>query len=360
MPTDNLVKFKSGTQQQYNDLETKDESTLYFINDELKIYKGSKLYVKSFWTGTNSQKPETGEEGILYVITDENKMYTWKPEESSGSYELAFQSSAVTLDDTVTENSTNGVTSKAIYTYVTNEIAKIVSGGGAEGVFVTQVTESENVGTLTIHRGEETNDVKVKLTGLAKLPTYDKETRKITFQNADEAEAEVVIDLGKDLVVQSGSYSSETKEIILVLNDESSTQVKISVADLVSEYSASTDVTGAVQLTISNGDSGKEIKAALQIDDASKLKITDNKLTIDLSDYATSAALQEVSSKVTQLETTVQGLDETYVKSEDLESKLADYAKTSEIQGQITTVTESVTELETKINQSLTWGTINV
>lgn len=38
------VKFKSGTQEEYNALVTKDEAALYFIKDSQRLYKGDKLY----------------------------------------------------------------------------------------------------------------------------------------------------------------------------------------------------------------------------------------------------------------------------------------------------------------------------
>lgn len=39
-----IVKFLSGSQAQYDSLEVKDENTLYFIIDTHRIYRGSLLF----------------------------------------------------------------------------------------------------------------------------------------------------------------------------------------------------------------------------------------------------------------------------------------------------------------------------
>ena len=39
-----IVKFLSGLQAQYDSLEVKDENTLYFIIDTHRIYRGSLLF----------------------------------------------------------------------------------------------------------------------------------------------------------------------------------------------------------------------------------------------------------------------------------------------------------------------------
>ena len=39
-----IVKFLSGTQAEYDSLEVKDENTLYFIIDTHRIYRGSLLF----------------------------------------------------------------------------------------------------------------------------------------------------------------------------------------------------------------------------------------------------------------------------------------------------------------------------
>lgn len=39
-----IVKFLSGLQAEYDSLEVKDESTLYFIIDTHRIYRGSLLF----------------------------------------------------------------------------------------------------------------------------------------------------------------------------------------------------------------------------------------------------------------------------------------------------------------------------
>ena len=86
--------------------------------------------------------------------------------------------------------------------------------------------------------------------GNVKNPTYDAETRKITLPvlQADGTTQALEINLGKDMVVKSGRYDTETQEIILVLTDDS--EVKIPAASLVDVYTG--DATATVTVTVSD------------------------------------------------------------------------------------------------------------
>lgn len=84
--------------------------------------------------------------------------------------------------------------------------------------------------------------------GNVKNPTYDANTRKITLPilQADGTTQALEINLGKDMVVKSGTYNAINQEIELTLTDD--TVVKIPAASLVDVYTggATTTVTVAV------------------------------------------------------------------------------------------------------------------
>lgn len=69
MPTvGHSVKFKFGTQQEFNAITSKDNDTLYFTTDTLILYQGSKRYSKRTKYGTTSPDGSVeGVEGDLYI-----------------------------------------------------------------------------------------------------------------------------------------------------------------------------------------------------------------------------------------------------------------------------------------------------
>lgn len=70
------VKFLVGTKAQYDSVISKDENTLYFLNDTLDIMKGTKNYSSSVLFVTSL--PESGQlQGKLYVDTNAGDGYTW-------------------------------------------------------------------------------------------------------------------------------------------------------------------------------------------------------------------------------------------------------------------------------------------
>lgn len=68
----NLVKFATGSSENYKSLATKDDNTLYFLNDTLQLYKGSEIYCKSY--KTVDSLPATGAENTLYIVKSSKKL----------------------------------------------------------------------------------------------------------------------------------------------------------------------------------------------------------------------------------------------------------------------------------------------
>lgn len=289
-----LVKFMTGSSTAFNNLATKDENTLYFLNDIKQLYKGAELYCKSF--EIVATRPLTGVKGILYVETSTKKLITW----NGSTFEEVLNASVI-IDSTVTSASANAVSSKAVYDFVISEIAKLT--GGSSNAFVTSiVADNENIGKLTVQKGTESTIVQVNLNGLAQTPTYDSETRKITFPVVG-SETPVEINLGKDLVVTNGDYNATSKEIILTLS--SGGTINIPVGDLVDIYTASADVSGAVQLSITNN----EIKGTVLVDNTT-IKVNGGKIYADFSSLVTNETFNALSAKVTTAEENIAGLDD--------------------------------------------------
>lgn len=70
------VKFLVGTQEQYNGVVSKDQNTLYFLTDTLKIMKGDKDYTSSVLLVTSF--PDSGQiQGKLYINTTTGVGQIW-------------------------------------------------------------------------------------------------------------------------------------------------------------------------------------------------------------------------------------------------------------------------------------------
>lgn len=340
--TDTLIKFRSGTSEQYKALIPKDANTLYFLTDTFQLYKGDQLYGKSF--EVVDAFPATGVDGVLYVSKNKAIKYY-----NSGAWIDALVPDTEIAADSTSENV---VTSKAVAAFVLSEISKLT--GGTSNAFVTSVEEdSETVGSIVVKKGTETTKVAIKLDGIVHNATYDSETRTITLPQFNGED--LVINLGKDLVVNSGAYDSEKQEIVLTLT--SGDVVKVPVADLVNVYTASDDTTGAVQITVV----GDTIKGSV-IADGSTIKIVEGVLTADFSSLVTTATFEalkgtvdvhtgditklkedvsDLSSTVSTLKTTVEGIPGSYVSSDTYSQHVTDMnvalgALRSDVESQLT------------------------
>lgn len=362
-----LVKFMTGSSANFQALAQKDENTLYFLNDTKQIYKGENLYSKAF--EVYPMLPATGGvTGVLYVETSTKKLYTW-----DGTSFIEALDASVTIDTKVEEAGANAVSGKAVYDFVAAEIANLT--GGSSNAFVSSIIEDNSaIGQFKVQKGtDEPTIVKVNLNGLAQTPSYDTETRKFTFPVIGGDAVEV--NLGKDLVVKSGSYDTATQEIILTLVDD--TTIKIPVSDLVDVYTASTDETGAVKITIANN----EVKAAVIVD-GTTVKVDNGVLKADFSTLALASTVEALDTRVGKAETAIQNLDTNLTKAigdvdtiaKANQAAIADlpniYAKTTDlsanyynktsIDNKVQTLTQSISNVDSAWKTALTWTNIEV
>ena len=122
-------------------------------------------------------------------------------------------------------------------------VRKVEAGTTVDKVKIT-VADSET-GALT------SSEILVGA-GNVKNPTYDAETRKITLPTlqVDGTTTDLVINLGKDMVVTSGAYNTTTHDIELTLIDGS--VIKIAAGDLIDVYIGSDNQTALVTVSDDN------------------------------------------------------------------------------------------------------------
>ena len=360
-----LVKFMTGSFANFQALAQKDNDTLYFLNDTKQIYKGSELYSKAF--EVVSALPTTGTPGVLYVETSTKKLHVW-----NGNAFVEALDAFVVVDGSVAATGANAVSGKAVYDYVTGEIAKLT--GGSTNAFVTSIVEDNTaIGQFTVNKGDESSTVKVKLDGLAQAPSYDPSARKFTFPVVGGDAVEV--NLGKDLVVKSGSYDAVNQKIVLVIDGDTESTIEIPVADLVDVYTASADETGAVKVTIANN----EIKAAVVVDN-STLKVENGVLKADFSTLALKSTVEALSGKVDGIETAVGNLETNLTKAigdvdavakanqTEIANIKKDYVQTAnltanyynktDIDGKVSTLNTAINAVDSAYKAALTWTNI--
>ena len=355
----NLVKFMSGSSASFAALGTKDDNTLYFLNDTKQIYKGEHLYSKSFEV-VSILPTSGGVKDVLYVETSTKKLHIW-----NGSSFVEALDAFVTIDTEVKETGANAVSGKAVYDFVSAEINAIT--GGTSNVFVSSIVEDNSaIGQFTVNKGAESTTVKVKLDGLAQAPSYDRTSRKFSFPiiGGDAVE----IDLGKDLVVNSGTYDTATQDIVLTLvNDDT---IRIPVGHLVDIYTGSEDESGAVKITIDN-DTNK-VKATVNVDGIT-IKKDNGVLKADFSTLALKSVVEDLAKDVAANKTAIENLDTRLTgRIEGVEKTAGDnavaianiksqYVKTADLEANYpnkTYVTQSIQAVQDNLSEALSWKAI--
>lgn len=156
--TNTALKLSGANRKGFNAIETKENDRVYFLTDTREIYFGSVKFGGSIEFVT--EVPETAVAGTLYVVNDGiGGIYAANGDE----VKCITKGISTIIDEDGTDNTVP--TTYAVYYFVTDAIAKASKG-------------------------------------LAKKPTYDNSTRTITIPV--EGDDDVVINLGKDLVVENG------------------------------------------------------------------------------------------------------------------------------------------------------------
>lgn len=202
--------FGLGTKANYLALTEKNPAMVYFLSDTREIYFGNNKYGGSIAFVTAA--PTTGDYNTLYVVNNgADGIYTFIPgEDGSPTAVQIVKGITTTITETATDNQLP--TAKAVYDYVVSKV------------------------------GFGTN-------GLAMKPTYDAETRKITIPVVGEDE-NVVINLGKDLVVENGELvdgegDNEGKKFIKLTLTSGDT-IMININELVDIYTGGATSTATV------------------------------------------------------------------------------------------------------------------
>lgn len=229
------ISFAYGPKANYDNLQVKNNDTLYFLTDTLQIFKGASEYTKS--CKLVSTLPESGQvQGIIYVRTSDFTLHVY-----NGTSYVQLNKAVVTAIPASNASDDNIPTTKAVADYVQSKIEAVTGG---KGLFVTDV--SYKSGVLSVAKGDA--PVTTTLTGVVHDAAYDADTRTITLPvfGGDA----LTINLGKDLVVTSGKYDAKAQEIQLTIT--SGDVIKIPVGSLIDIYTGLATSTAEVTVSDTN------------------------------------------------------------------------------------------------------------
>ena len=278
------VLFKSGTYAQYVGLVTKDNNTIYFI-DNGQIYKGETSYTDQIVVV--SALPSTLAAGKVYVNTTDKSVTYYDGTTST----VVIPATVGSIGDSTPDTDLANV--KAIKDFVAAEIAKIP----AQVDYTVTITD-ETAGTgektkQTIKQGKSGSEVEI---GSIVVPDLKMEVKATpndgylkTYQFTYGTGTTFEVDIPKDLVVESGEVITVTDEnpisgltngtyLKLVIVNQTE-PVYIDVKDLCDVYTGKT-ATDGVSVAVSETNEisatliGKAVSEA-NLDDALSQKIND-------------------------------------------------------------------------------------
>lgn len=284
-----VVNFKVGTLAKYN-AATKDASTLYFITDAKRIYKGDVDVTENIVTVANFDGTEGG---ISLANAFEGKFYinvtTFEVRIKSGNAWIVLTPGYITDGTEFAKADNNGkfATIAAIKAAIAKAVEDITGGSTlVDGLSWTE-EDGTGKGKLVLHSSNgDTQDI--TLTGTPYKLTYDKDALTITVNSYGETAAQV-INLPKDNFVRSGEYKADATlpdgkkgpAIVLTVGDGKSTsEVVIPAASLVDVYTG--EASDNITVTVSEDN---KITATAKIDPAANNALVSSAagLKVDIS-----------------------------------------------------------------------------
>jgi hypothetical protein len=241
------VKFFVVTSAQYTNLAVKDDSALYFLSDQNRIFKGETPYTHPVELVT--EFPATGLVGTLYVNTESFEVKAW-----NGTAWITVQ---LAVSKTVADTDEQLPTSGAVKRYVDDTVEELLDGG-----VVTDVTYADK--KLTIVKGENSS-TPLQLTGLLDGASFDGATGKLTFTTNGGTPVE--INLPVEQFLSAAAYDEATHILTLTMTDN--TTFDVDLADLIDTYNGVEN--SAIKVDITDGSVEAELKISAAVGNILKI-----------------------------------------------------------------------------------------
>lgn len=284
-----LLKMVYISAAKYTALETKDPMTLYFIKNTGKIYRGSQDYTEA--VRVVEDFPETNQaQGVIYIKASTSEAKTW-----TGS---AWRVVIPAIDTAVTENSTNLVTSGAVYTAIDNAV-----GGIDFSDYVTNVEWDNETRKLKVYKDDATTVAfQVELDKIATDIAYDGSTGVISLKDV-KGNVLKTVNIPLDNFVKDGHYDSATQSLVLEM--QNGTTVSIPVSALIDIYYGSTTATAVTTVTDVSGQTQIQVNVRISAKTGNAIQTLTNEgeegLYVDISgkvDKVTAAVAGNIATFV--------------------------------------------------------------
>jgi len=187
---------------------------------------------------------------------------------------------SVTIPGVVTGLTANATDAAKLDIALTDGTAEVV----VPGVFV-DVTGGTSDAQLVFTDSDDATAA-VTVPGVVTTPTWDETALKLTLPVSGGTAIEV--NIPKDIFLESGSYDVTNKQIVLVLNDASSTEIRFSVSDLIPIYEAGDTTTVDTEITWDSTNGKYVVSSNVNLSDATTNVITTdaNGLLVDGTQFA--------------------------------------------------------------------------
>ena len=243
-----LIQYVVLTRSQFDELATKDSTTLYFVSDTCELYRGTANYSSAITYYTSGNRPASGAIGKLYINSTTGEGSTWNGSAWSVVIPEIATSVIVAGSDPATAT-TLPVSGAAVKAYVEQVAADTLAE------CVTSI--SWNGTSKSIEYVVNGSTITVPVSALATRIAYDGSTGKLSLKDRSDTEISSV-NIPLDNFITGGSYNSSTKA--LVLNMQNGTSVSIPAADLVQLYHDYD--TNSVNVTITTDGEGNNVISA--------------------------------------------------------------------------------------------------
>ena len=212
------ILFYTGTQAQFNALQTKNENALYFLTDVHKLYKGGTLFTQTVEIVTSF--PESGSVGVIYV-----KNGTYETRQWNGS---AWVTLALPTVSTIGESASNNEvpTSLAVKNYVEGKITEVNSGVSGAVANVTYANKA-----ISVQKGTA-EPVATALTGFVDGASYNGSTGELSFTT--NGGTPITVNLPVENFLSAASFNNSTNVLTLTLT--SGETVTCNLSDLIDVY----------------------------------------------------------------------------------------------------------------------------
>lgn len=311
----------TGTQANYNALQTKSASALYFLTDTQKLFKGE-VDMSAAVRVVTSLPASGAANNVLYVVNDggyKSAAYTTNGGTSWTTIALATIQVIDDDDTSPTYNADSTVTvpsTKAVADYV---ISKVGTSGA-----ITAIAKNASTAAILDYSTNGSTAVagNVEIGGVSLIPTWDSNTETLSIPYTgfgSTAPGTLSVDFGKYAIVDECEYNASTEKIDFWTANHTKHDYpndpafSVDVSALITEIAVVDTNSVDLTMTIDTAGAGNH-KLSADVKIANKSGVTNYAAIATTADTAVTAAgilvdLTTIEDSITNVDTSVANLE---------------------------------------------------